>query len=398
MEPVKELTKYDYTGQPQKSSAGRGESTGAGLESEESAKTLVEMIGLVEKLAVESDLEDNALLKLLDYLDGQPKAAAVRAHLIEKAHQKRMEIYGNRVFLRGLIEVSNFCKRNCVYCGIRAGNPKADRYRLTADQVLESCRIGYDLGYRTFVMQGGEDPLHTDDFLTALIREIRERFPDCAITLSLGERSRESYQALFDAGADRYLLRHESAEVNYYQRFHPGMTLADRKQCLEDLKDIGYQVGAGFMVGLPGQSNQLLVQDLRFLKTLDPHMIGIGPFIPHHETPLSDQTSGCVDKTVVLLAIIRLLIPKVLLPATTALGSLDPSGRELGIRAGANVIMPNLSPMDVRKKYDLYDGKLSTGEEAAESRRNIERRIEDAGFAVDMARGDHPDWRNKNVY
>lgn len=353
-------------------------------------------LALVDQLALESDLSDSALCQLLDYLDHpvQDQNSGVRHHLIQKAHQKRMEIYGDRVFLRGLVEISNYCKRNCVYCGIRAGNPGAERYRLTLEQVLESCQIGYELGYRTFVMQGGEDPAHTDAFLTDLIREVRKAYPDCAITLSLGERSRESYQALYDAGADRYLLRHETADDGFYADFHPGMALSARKTCLEDLKAIGFQVGAGFMVGLPGQTNQHLVKDLRFLKTLDPHMIGIGPFIPHHETPLADQPSGSVEKTVALLAILRLMIPKVLLPATTALGSLDPVGRELGIRAGANVVMPNLSPLEVREKYDLYDGKICTGDEAAECRQCIQKRIESAGFSVDMARGDHPDWRN----
>lgn len=392
MKSVNVLTKksFEYPAQDSK----RADLKSLLPSSEESASAFMENIALVEKLAKDSDLDDRELLMLLDYLDSGQNAAAVRAHLIERAHQRRMEVYGNRVFLRGLIEISNYCKRNCVYCGIRAGNPNADRYRLGADQILESCRTGYDLGYRTFVLQGGEDPTHTDAFLTSLICQIRDAFPDCAITLSLGERSRESYQALFDAGADRYLLRHESAEAHFYERFHPGMMLEDRKKCLEDLKDIGYQVGAGFMVGLPGQSNPVLVEDLRYLKTLEPHMIGIGPFIPHHETPLSEQASGSVDKTVDLLAILRLMIPKVLLPATTALGSLHATGRELGIRAGANVVMPNLSPLDVREKYDLYDGKICTGDEAAECRKCIQKRIENAGFAVDMARGDHPDWRN----
>jgi len=362
---------------------------------EPSAETHL-FLKLVDQLALIGDLDDSDLLRLLDFLDNPDCVSTdgVRHHLIAKAHQKRMEIYGNRVFLRGLIEISNYCKRNCVYCGIRSGNPGADRYRLTLEQVLESCRIGYELGYRTFVMQGGEDPAHTDAFLTGLVREVRRIYPDCAITLSLGERSRESYEALYRAGADRYLLRHESADDGFYEGFHPGMALSTRKTCLEDLKDIGYQVGAGFMVGLPGQSNRHLVKDLRFLKTLDPHMIGIGPFIPHHETPLANEASGSVDKTVVLLAILRLMIPKVLLPATTALGSLDPFGREQGIRAGANVVMPNLSPLEVREKYDLYDGKICTGDEAAECRQCIQKRIENAGFMVDMARGDHPDWRN----
>lgn len=397
MNHVKELTKNLKTTQATKPTADKTlEQLDAAFGGGEPSAEALFYLALVDQLAMESDLSDNALCRLLDYLDhpSQDQNGRVRHYLIQKAHQKRMEIYGNRVFLRGLIEISNFCKRNCVYCGIRAGNPGAERYRLTLEQVLESCRVGYELGYRTFVMQGGEDPAHTDAFLTDLIRAVRKAYPDCAITLSLGERSRESYQALYDAGADRYLLRHETADDGFYAGFHPGMALSVRKACLEDLKAIGYQVGAGFMVGLPGQSNQHLVKDLRFLKTLDPHMIGIGPFIPHHETPLADQPSGSVEKTVVLLAILRLMIPKVLLPATTALGSLDPIGRELGIRAGANVVMPNLSPLEVREKYDLYDGKICTGDEAAECRKCIQKRIENAGFAVDMARGDHPDWRN----
>lgn len=341
------------------------------------------------------DLPEADLLALLEHLD-RPEGQETRRALIARSHEKRMSVYGKRVFLRGLIEISNYCKRNCIYCGIRAGNPMADRYRLTVDQVLDSCKTGYGLGYRTFVLQGGEDPAHTDAFLTGLIKTVRASYPDCAITLSLGERSRESYEALFEAGADRYLLRHETAEEGLYERFHPGMALEDRKQCLDDLKSIGFQVGAGFMVGLPGQTDRHLVKDLKFLKALEPHMIGIGPFIPHHETPLADQPSGTVEKTVTLLAILRLMLPKVLLPATTALGSLDPFGREQGIKAGANVVMPNLSPLEVREKYDLYDGKICTGDEAAECRKCIQNRIESAGFEVDMARGDHPDWRNEH--
>jgi biotin synthase len=346
----------------------------------------------IDRLFEDADLEDNALAALLDHLDTY-EGRETGTYLIGRAHEKRMEVYGNRVFLRGLIEISNYCKRNCVYCGIRAGNPLVDRYRLSADQILESCRIGYELGYRTFVLQGGEDPAHTDEFLASLVRQIRKGYPDCAITMSLGERSRESYQAIFEAGADRYLLRHETANSAFYESFHPGMSLSNRKLCLETLKEIGFQVGAGFMVGLPGQTNVHLVEDLRFLKTLGPDMVGIGPFIPHHETPLAGYIPGSIEKNIILLAILRLLLPKSLLPATTALGSLDPFGREQGIRAGANVVMPNLSPMEVREKYDLYDGKICTGDEAAECRQCIQKRIESAGFTVDLSRGDHPDWR-----
>jgi biotin synthase len=347
----------------------------------------------VDQLFETGDLEDSKLAAMLELLDSEAHLST-REYLMQRAHEKRLQIYGNRVFLRGLIEISNFCKRNCTYCGIRAGNDLADRYRLTAEQVLETCQTGYDLGYRTYVLQGGEDPAHTDAFLTQLVKEIHTAFPECAITLSLGERSRESYQALYDAGADRYLLRHETASDDLYQSFHPGMLLSERIDCLKTLKDIGFQVGAGFMVGLPGQTNAHILKDLRFLKTLSPHMIGIGPFIPHHETPLAHYSAGTVEKTVTLLAILRLMLPDVLLPATTALGSLDPFGREQGIRAGANVVMPNLSPMEVREKYSLYDGKICTGDEAAECRQCIQKRIENAGFSIDLSRGDHPDWRN----
>lgn len=346
----------------------------------------------IDRLFVSGEFEDDMLVQLLDQFDSG-EYAQTRAYLIERAHEKRMQVYGNTVFLRGLIEISNYCKQNCLYCGIRADNKKADRYRLSKAQILEVCRTGYELGYRTFVLQGGEDPFHTDAFLVELVEKIHNSFPACAITLSLGERSRESYQRLFDAGADRYLLRHETASETLYNAFHPAMSLSERIHCLQTLKDIGYQVGAGFMTGLPGQTNVHLVEDLRLLKTLRPQMVGMGPFIPHHDTPLAEHQAGTVYKSVTLIAILRLILPDVLLPATTALGSLDPFGRELGIRAGANVVMPNLSPISVREKYSLYDGKICTGDEAAECRQCIQKRIENAGFAVDFSRGDHLDWR-----
>lgn len=346
------------------------------------------MKALIDKLALNQDLSDQELLTLLDQMTEDDQN-----YLIEKAHDVRMAIYGDRVFMRGLVEFTNICKQNCLYCGIRAGNPEAERYRLTLEEVLKSCEIGYWLGYRTYVLQGGEDPYYTDEKLVEMIKAIKKNFPDCAITMSIGERTKESYEKMFEAGADRYLLRHETASKELYESLHPNMSFENRRACLNILKEIGFQVGAGFMVGLPGQTNAHLVEDLRFLKTLKPHMVGIGPFIPHQSTPLSEASGGTVDQTVTLLAIVRLLLPEVLLPATTALGSLDNLGREKGIKAGANVVMPNLSPTDVRAKYMLYDGKICTGDEAAECRKCIEGRITRAGFSIDMSRGDHSEWR-----
>lgn len=345
-------------------------------------------IALIDELYEKNNLSDEGLLYLLDHMDQRHQH-----YLVERAHDTRMRVYGNRVFMRGLIEFTNYCKRNCTYCGIRRENDKVERYRLTPGQIMKSAETGYGLGYRTYVLQGGEDPYFTDERLAGIIEAIKSRFPDTALTLSVGERSRESYQRLFDAGADRYLLRHETASRELYEKLHPDMSYDNRHRCLLDLKDIGYQVGAGFMVGLPGQGNKHLVEDLRFLKSFRPHMVGIGPFIPHHDTLLKEEPAGTVSQTVTLLAMVRLLLPEVLLPATTALGSLDNLGREMGIQAGANVVMPNLSPTEVRDKYLLYDGKICTGDEAAECRQCIEGRITQAGFAIDMTRGDHPGWR-----
>ena len=345
-------------------------------------------MALMDELYEKNNLSDEKLLYLLDHMD-----QSQQHDLVERAHDTRLRVYGNRVFMRGLIEFTNYCMRNCTYCGIRRDNDNAERYRLTPEQIMKSAETGYALGYRTYVLQGGEDPYFTDERLVEIIGAVKSRFPDTALTLSIGERSRESYQRLFDAGVDRYLLRHETASRELYEKLHPDMRFDDRHRCLRDLKEIGYQVGAGFMVGLPGQRNRHLVEDLRFLKTYGPHMVGIGPFIPHHDTLLKEEPAGTVNQTITLLAMVRLLLPEVLLPATTALGSLDDLGREMGIRAGANVVMPNLSPMEVRDKYLLYDGKICTGDEAAECRKCIEGRIAQAGFTVDMTRGDHPGWR-----
>lgn len=313
--------------------------------------------------------------------------------LFECALNRRREHYDTAVYMRGLIEFTNYCKQNCAYCGIRRGNPNADRYRLSKVQIMECCAEGYALGYRTFVLQGGEDAYYDDDRLVDLVKTIKSEFPDCAVTLSVGERPYESYQVLRAAGADRYLLRHETASKALYKKHHPGMSFENRIECLYALKKLGYQVGAGFMVGLPGQTDIDLTADLVFLKALEPEMVGIGPFIAHDETPLAGSPNGTVRKTCHMLALTRLLLPKALIPATTAMGTLDPSGREQALRAGANVVMPNLSPTNVREKYALYNGKICTGDEAAQCRNCIESRIESAGFKVDMGRGDFKDER-----
>ena len=338
---------------------------------------------LVEQLAATHDLPDEGLLYLLDHRE------ETAAFLQEQAQAACQRWYGRQVFIRGLLEFTNFCKNNCYYCGIRKGNPEAQRYRLSQEQILACCQTGYELGFRTFVLQGGEDPWFTDERLCALVRAIKERWPDCAVTLSVGERSRESYRLLKEAGADRYLLRHETATPGHYARLHPPeLSLARRLECLQDLKDLGYQVGAGFMVGSPYQTQEDLVRDLRFLKEFQPHMVGIGPFLSQKDTPFREFPNGSGELTLYLLSLIRLLLPKVLLPATTALGTLLPGGREMGILHGANVVMPNLSPQDAREKYTLYDNKLHSGAEAAESLDLLRQSLGKIGYEVAVARGD----------
>lgn len=338
----------------------------------------------IDELERSRNLPDSELLKLLTC-----KGEALE-YLFERARTVRQGIYGKEVYLRGLIEFTNYCKNNCFYCGIRRDNANAQRYRLTEEEILTCCQQGYALGFRTFVLQGGEDPWFTDDRICNLVSQIHTQHPDCAITLSIGEKSRESYQAYFDAGAERYLLRQETANVQHYSRLHPQeLSLENRKRCLWDLKEIGYQVGCGFMVGSPYQTPENILEDLRFMQNLHPHMIGIGPFIPHKDTRFRDYPAGTLEDTLRLLAILRLIFPRTLLPATTALGTIHPLGREKGILAGANVIMPNLSPTGVRGKYLLYDGKICTGDEAAECRRCMELRMDRIGYQVVVSRGDY---------
>ncbi|MCK8060975.1 MULTISPECIES: [FeFe] hydrogenase H-cluster radical SAM maturase HydE [unclassified Fusibacter] len=347
------------------------------------------MKNLIDKLYETNSLTKEELMTLLKGLDETTKP-----YLFEKSLQTKKRVYGDTVYMRGLLEISNICKQNCAYCGIRRDNKEVDRYRLDKETILACCEEGSRLGYRTFVIQGGEDAYYTDDILVDLIKSIKENHPDHAITLSLGERSEESFKTLKAAGVDRYLLRHETASKHLYEALHPGMSFENRRNCLKQLKEIGFQTGAGFMVGLPGQTPEDLVEDLLFIKELEPEMVGIGPFIPHKKTPIGHHEGGTVDQVLVMLAFVRMLLPSVLLPSTTALGTLDKQGREKALKVGANVVMPNLSPTNVREKYELYEDKICTGDEAAHCRGCIEGRIKGAGFVVDMGRGDQADWRN----
>lgn len=343
-----------------------------------------DVILLAEKLYKNHSLTVSEYEKLIS-----ERTSESAQYLMEKADEVRKRVYGNQVFVRGLIEISNICKNDCLYCGIRGGNANCERYRLTPEEILLCCKEGYELGFRTFVLQGGEDGFFTDEVLCDLIKKIKNLFPECAVTLSLGERSRESYEKLYVSGADRYLLRHETADEWLYKKLHPeNMSLKNRMECLKNLKEIGFQTGCGFMVGAPYQTAEHIAKDLKFIEEFKPDMCGIGPFVPHKDTIFKSHGHGSAELTCYLLSVIRLIHPNVLLPATTALGTIDPIGREKGILAGANVVMPNLSPEQVREKYDLYDNKVSSGAESAMQRKNLENRMEKIGFRVVTARGD----------
>ncbi len=340
---------------------------------------------IIDRLYKNTTVEPEEFRQLLGDMD-----ADTQEYLSEKARKVSRRVFGNRIYLRGLIEFTNYCKNDCFYCGIRRSNQQVERYHLSKEEILSCCKTGYDLGFRTFVLQGGEDLSFSDEILCDLIYHIKKQFPECAITLSIGEKSKESYQRYFEAGADRYLLRHETANEEHYRKLHPKeMSLINRKHCLFHLKEIGYQVGCGIMVGSPYQTKETILEDLLFMKKLKPHMIGIGPFITQKNTIFAEFQNGSVEFTLRLLSILRLMFPQVLLPATTALGTLDPMGREKGILAGANVLMPNLSPIKVREKYTLYDNKICTGEEAAECNQCLQERIKKIGYAIVKVRGDY---------
>lgn len=340
---------------------------------------------LIDQLYKERNLDSNALCQLIALADDSQQ----ELYLFEKARQKKEEVYQDKIYIRGLIELSNYCKNNCLYCGIRAVNTSIERYRLSKEQILDCTRYGYELGFRTFVLQGGEDPAYSDQYICDIVRQIKEEHPDCAVTLSIGEKTYESYKAYKDAGADRYLLRHETATESHYRMLHPEkMSFENRQRCLEDLKSLGYQVGSGFMVGSPFQTIEHIVADLRYLQQLEPDMIGIGPFIPHHQTPFADKEQGNLHLTLRLIAILRLMFPNALLPSTTALGSIHPQGRKMGLRCGANVVMPNLSPLDVRNLYKIYDNKAYVNAEAAEGIAILKKEAEEIGYKVVIDRGD----------
>ncbi|MCL2044281.1 MAG: [FeFe] hydrogenase H-cluster radical SAM maturase HydE [Treponema sp.] len=331
---------------------------------------------IIDRLHKENDLSDGELMALIE--NGE-----YDHELFQRADEVRREHYGTDVYLRGLIEFSNYCKNNCYYCGIRAENHRLERYRFGRDEILSCCRQGYELGFRTFVLQSGEDNYFSENVITEIVTAIKKEFTDCAVTLSIGEKSFDTYQTWFDAGADRYLLRHETANEDHYRKLHPeNMSLENRKNCLWNLKKIGYQVGSGFLVGSPYQTTDNLIEDVRFLQELQPDMIGIGPFISHQNTPFKDFYNGDFSACLRLIAILRLMFPFALIPATTALGTINSEGRELGLQAGANIVMPNLSPVKYRKQYQLYDNKICTGEEAAECRMCLEKKVLSAGYAI----------------
>ena len=355
------------------------------------------MIKILDSFSLVDKLEQNSVLTADEYeylISDQTEPLS--QYLFEKARKVRERFYGKDVYIRGLIEFSNYCKNDCLYCGIRRSNLNVQRYRLSPEDILACCKEGYDLGFRTFVLQSGEDGYYTDDRLIDIISSVKNKFPDCALTLSIGEKTFDQYKSYFEAGADRYLLRHETADNEHYSKLHPKeLSLENRKKCLWDLKKIGYQVGTGFMVGSPYQTPRNLSEDMLFLKDLQPDMVGIGPFISHKDTPFSDKCSGTMEQTLFMIGLIRLTLPDALIPATTALGTINPMGREKGILAGANVTMPNLSPMSVRKKYMLYDNKICTGDESAQCRDCLERRINSIGYNIVVNRGDRVSLNNK---
>lgn len=348
---------------------------------------------VIEKAAaaVESGAvpEEGALAALIEF-GSSSGGAALRERLASAAVEAKRRIYGDDIFVRGLIEISSWCRNDCFYCGLRASNAAAERYRLAPGEIVACADEGYRLGFRTVVLQGGEDPFFTDDVVVGLIHSIKRAHPDQAVTLSLGERGRESFARLKEAGADRYLLRHETADPVHYAKLHPAsMSWEKRVEALHDLRSLGYQTGCGFMVGSPAQTPRMLAKDVAFVASFKPEMCGIGPFVPHHATPFANAEGGTVEATCLLLSVLRLLHPHVLLPSTTALGTIDPGGREKGIMSGANVVMPNLSPVSVRKKYEIYDNKICTGEESAQSRPDLRRRMESIGGRIVVDRGDY---------
>ena len=340
---------------------------------------------IIERIASGKELSVKEWIQAID-CDDPGYAEELKA----AASDTRDRIYGKKVFARGLIEFTSYCRNDCYYCGLRRSNKNALRYRLSYDCIMDTAEAGYRAGFRTFVLQGGEDSYFTDERLIMIIRGIKERYPDAAVTLSVGERSFESYKALKEAGADRYLLRHETADDVHYRKLHPDdMSQENRIRCLYDLKELGYQTGAGMMVGSPGSSSRTLAEDMVFLSSLKPEMVGIGPFIPHSATPFRDEKRGSVDLTLRMVSLVRLALPHAMIPSTTALATASSDGQLQGILHGANVIMPDITPQSERSKYMIYDGKKITGDEAGENLRQIAEGMESIGYELSMERGDY---------
>jgi iron-only hydrogenase maturation rSAM protein hydE len=361
------------------------------------AKKIIDKIDKKEKISYKDAL---TLLSSFEYdnnlnkkkLDKKEKSEIkeLKKYLREKAREKADKIFGKYIFMRGLVEFTNYCKNDCIYCGIRKSNKNAERYRLNKKEILECCKVGYDIGFRTFVLQGGEDNFFNIERMSNIVRAIKKEFPDCALTLSIGEKEEEYYKELKNNGANRFLLRHETSENEHYSKLHPKyMSLDNRKECLRILKRLGFQTGTGIMVGSPFQKLENIASDLIFMQEIKPEMIGIGPFLPHKDTPFANEKIGEMGLTLILISILRLIFPLSLIPATTALGTIKEGGRELGILHGANVVMPNLSPMNVRKKYLLYNNKISTGTESAEGVELLKKSIDKIGYILTGARGDY---------
>lgn len=342
-------------------------------------------IDIINHLADGGTLSRDEWMILLSSLD-----YGEREYLRVKAQEVAVSHYGKGIFVRALLEISSYCKNNCYYCGIRASNRDAQRYRLSKEEILECCKEADALGFNTFVLQGGEDPVQNDAWVVDVVKAIRAAYPEKAITLSVGERSAEAYAAFKEAGANRFLLRHETRNDEHYSQLHPSMMSSEnRRQCLMTLKRLGFQTGSGMMIGSPGQTDEHLYEDIRFLEELQPQMIGIGPFLPATNTPFENHSPGSADKTILMLSLLRLRFPNVLLPATTALATLCSNGMERAISAGANVVMPNVSPVEQRKKYSIYDNKKSTGAESAQQMQQLENRLNAIGYHIDYGRGDY---------
>ena len=339
---------------------------------------------LIKKLNIERNLSEKEWIQIFDTYDEEDLEYAM-----DMAHEITVARFGRKIYFRGIVEFTNVCRNDCYYCGIRAGNSNCQRYRLEKEDILKCCEDGYEHGFRTFVLQGGEDPHYTKEVMTDIVRAITERYPDCAVTMSIGELDRDFYQALYDAGARRFLLRHETADAAHYGILHPKeQTLSSRMRCLKDLKEIGFQTGCGIMIGSPGQTSEILAKDMMFMADFKPEMIGLGPFIPHKDTPFKNEPAGSVEKTLLVIALCRIMLTDALIPSTTALGTVEAEGRQKGVLAGCNVVMPNLSPMEVRKKYMLYDGKVGTDMSAEAGIRALRSQMEEIGYEVIVARGD----------